>query len=140
MSKDLKISSFCSPYLLTVEGEESLCNVIQIMKDENVRHIPVVKDEVPIGIISERELGVFEGREFAEKFSASDIMIKDPFVVSEVTDLRDVVEIMINNKYGSCLVKGESGKISGIFTMIDVLRTLKILLSQSGGEEKTLRL
>lgn len=131
MSKPLKIASFCSPFLLTVEREASLVDVMKIMEEADIRHIPVADDGTPVGIISERELKVFENREFAEKFTAEDIMIDKPYTATENTDLREVVEIMSEKKYGSCLIQDEYGKITGIFTMVDALRTLKILLEKS---------
>lgn len=139
MNKKLCISSFCSQFLLTVEGEESLASVMQIMIEAKVRHIPVVRNYVPVGIISERDLKVFEGREFAEKFCAADIMTPDPYVVDENTDLRQVVTTMLEEKYGSCLVKTSNDKITGIFTIIDALKTLKVLLERDGSETDSLR-
>ncbi len=129
MIKPLKITSFSSPFLLTVSPEASIPDVMEVMKESDIRHIPVVKEGKSIGIISERDLKVFEDRSFADKFCAQDIMIADPFIVNENDDLRIVVNTMIEKKYGSCLINNEEGKLSGIFTMIDALKTLKVLLN-----------
>lgn len=128
MNKRLKISSFCSPFLFTVDENMGLPEVMELMNEANIRHIPVVKDDKPIGIISDRDLKVFEEREFADKFTAGDLMNRDIFKVNSESDLREVVETMTSKKFGSCLVTGQNGNIEGIFTTIDALRTLGILL------------
>lgn len=131
MKDKLKIIKFCSPYLVTVNAEYDLPEVMTIMKEAGIRHVPVVNDGKPIGIISDRDLKVFYDKEFAAKFKASDIMIKDPFTVDEDCDLREVVDLLLEKKVGSCLVQ-KNDRITGIFTLIDALRTLKLLLTKDG--------
>ena len=62
MSKVLNILSFASPFVVTVDKETSLVDVIKIMADAEIRHVPVVDNDEPVGIISERDLQVFRSR------------------------------------------------------------------------------
>lgn len=130
LRRPLRISQFSSPFLITVEKDVGLDVVMEMMEESAVRHMPVVENEHPVGIISDRDLKVFEGREFASKFCAGDIMIANPYRVDEDTDLHDVVATMSDKKYGSCLVENKKNEIIAIFTMVDALRTLKILLER----------
>jgi CBS domain-containing protein len=115
-----------------IDKEASIADVMTLMQESDIRHVPVVEDNEPIGVISDRDLKVFENRDFADKFIAADIMVDNPYCVTEDTDLRDVVKVMSEEKYGSCLVKDEFGKVTGIFTMIDALRTLSVVLDKFG--------
>ena len=132
--KALRIEQFCSPFLVMAAPETSLSEINELMEEASIRHIPIVENEKPIGLISQRELLLVMENDMGEKFCAKDLMTEDPFCVYEGTDLRDVVAEMEGNKFGSCLIMNSEQKISGIFTMVDALRTLKILLGQSEGE------
>ncbi|MGB0454828.1 MAG: CBS domain-containing protein [Bacteriovoracaceae bacterium] len=129
MKKSLRVIEFSSPFLVSVEKDADLTQVMSIMTESDIRHIPVTDNDELVGIISERDLRVFENREFATKFQASDIMVEHPYCVNQSTDLRDVVEKMVFEKYGSCLIQNDSGELVGIFTIIDALRTLNIILA-----------
>ena len=136
MKKIFKIKSFCSPYLMSADEYTSLTDLIDMMKECQIRHIPITRGGLPVGIVSERDLAAFQNKEFASKFTAGDLMIEEFFSVIESTDLKDVIKEMEKKKIGSCLVENESGELTGIFTVIDALRTLNVLLEQDSLDQK----
>lgn len=128
MKQLMSIINYCSPYLLTVEEDRPLDEVMKLMEEAEVRHLPVVSKGHAIGLLSQRDLKIFENIELAKRFTAEDVMVRDIFITNEETDLANVVRVMVEKKYGSCLVRRKDGKISGIFTAIDGLRLLKDFL------------
>lgn len=52
----LKISSFMTSNLKTIDVETTYINAISLLKEAQVRHMPVVKDGVIVGIVSFKDL------------------------------------------------------------------------------------
>jgi acetoin utilization protein AcuB len=130
MSNIYNISNFASPFVMTTSGDTSLKDAMEMMHESKIRHLPITEMGEVVGIISERDLKLFDDKDFADKFNVRDIMIHNPLFVSEDTHLKVVVDKLLETKFGSCLVKGEDGEVTGIFTMIDALRALKEFLNK----------
>lgn len=118
------------PYV--VSPETSVREALGLMKELDIRHLPVVEDETVKGLVSERDLRgavVLGGAH-----PVSEVMRKDIYVATVDTPVADVVYQMMDKKVGSVLVVNASDEIQGIFTTIDALRILYELLSSEGGE------
>jgi acetoin utilization protein AcuB len=118
------------PYV--VGPDASVREALGLMKELDIRHLPIVEDEIVQGLVSERDLRsavVLGGTR-----PVSDIMHKDVYVATVDTPVADVVHQMIDKKIGSVLVVNGQDEIQGIFTTIDALRILYDLLSSEGGD------
>jgi predicted transcriptional regulator len=91
------------------------------MKTNEIRHIPIVKSNKVVGIITHRDL---EKVQEDSNLKASDVMTEDPFTVQKSALLKDVVFYMSNKKIGSALVVGSNDELYGIFTSIDALNSI----------------
>lgn len=136
MDMDLTIDEFTSPCDVVAESDMNVLELQELMKSHGVRHLPIMRDGKAVGIVSQRDLGVFANSEFAQKVSAADVMVPDPFRVSKNSSLRDVVFEMSKNKIGSALIDEGDEQIYGIFTSIDAMNAL-IELLQGDWEDKT---
>lgn len=118
------------PYV--VGPETSVREALGLMKELDIRHLPVVEDESVQGLVSERDLqaAVMTG----PSRPISEVMHRDVYVATVETPVSDVVYQMIDKKIGSVLVVNGRDEIQGIFTTIDALRILYELLSSEGGE------
>ena len=126
MSQKIKIpvSEFSSPALLQVEPDATIDQVVALMVDHNVRHIPVVSNNHAVGILSERDLVLLTRYAHPDRVIAADVMTKDPYHVNETTPLDEVAFCLSQRKIGSALVTDKNGKIVGIFTVTDALNAL----------------
>jgi acetoin utilization protein AcuB len=97
----------------------------------NIRQLPVVVGPELVGIISDRDLRSFlSGRLFSspeERAAALNtpidaVMSTAPMTVGPDDDLRDAIEIMIDEKIGGIPVVEEEKGLVGIITYVDVLR------------------
>ena len=109
----------------TITTRQTLAEAHQAMREQGVRHLPVVEDGKLVGVVSQRDLylletlrGVDVGRELVEE-----AMSDEPFVVGPDAPLEEVAEVMANRKHGSALVV-EHSTVVGIFTSTDALRAL----------------
>ncbi len=109
---------------LTVEPSLNLDIAYKIMRAENIRHLPVVKNDKLLGVVSERDLKAAMSLPQAFELSMADIMVRDVFVVHLCASLTQVARKMANKKLGSALIVNDENQIIGIFTTTDALNIL----------------
>ena len=112
-----------------IQRDESLRQAHKLMRMRNVRHLPVLKDEQLVGLVSERDLHLLETLKSVDpaKEPVAEAMTESPFAVAPGARVREVVQEMLQKKYGSAVVV-EHGRVIGIFTRSDALRALLKLL------------
>lgn len=120
------VEEFTTPNPLTARDTASLEELQRIMQDNNVRHIPIVKNNTVVGIVSDRDLKLISGLSKTEKLQvkASDIMSPNPVTVSAGATLDEVAYEMSRSKIGSVIVNDENDEFLGIFTVTDALNAL----------------
>ena len=126
MSKYLNISvdEFSTPMNVAAEMEMPISQVFVLMQDSNVRHIPILSNGIPVGMISDRDLSLLDVINHGSDLSAKDIMVQDPYCVQSGTPLEQVAFEMSSKKIGSAIVLNEDGKADSIFTSVDGLNAL----------------
>lgn len=128
--------------LSTLESDARLLDATLLMRSSGLRHLPVVKDGRPVGVISDRDVqraspSIFSKltpEEYNQMFETTPIekvMTKEPFTTGPDTPVKEVLQSMLDQKYGSCLVIDEEGKLVGIVTNTDMLRLLNDSLGDS---------
>ncbi|MBK7843160.1 MAG: CBS domain-containing protein [Bdellovibrionales bacterium] len=122
------VDEFTSPSPITVGPKTPALEVVGVLHKNGIRHIPVVENDIPLGIISERDLRVLSTVKELSLVTAEQVMVTDPFTVSPETPLDQVVYEMSDRKIGSAIVQDESGRIVGIFTNTDALNALVEIL------------
>ncbi|MDZ4660696.1 MAG: CBS domain-containing protein [Pseudomonadota bacterium] len=120
----IPVDEFTTPTPFTVSANTSMEEVSRVMKDHGIRHVPVISGNVPVGIISDRDLKVLGKFPSWSTFIAEDVMSTNPYTVSPETNIDEVAYYMSENKIGSALVQDEAGSIVGIFTATDALNAL----------------
>ncbi|MGB0453128.1 MAG: CBS domain-containing protein [Bacteriovoracaceae bacterium] len=122
---DISVDEYTSPCDEPVEPTTPISKIIAMFKEENYRHMPVVLDGKPIGIISSRDLKFISKLDIPNvDLEAQDFMTPDPYTVQTGTMLTDVAYEMSQRKIGSALVVNSENHIEGIFTTTDALNAL----------------
>lgn len=114
-----------TPYAVT--PEISVSQAWDVMRKEQVRHLPVEESGRFVGMISERTLRLALSYEGSERMIVRDVMSTKPFCVGPQTPLFSVAFDMAEHRYGAAVVI-EGGKAIGIFTPVDGLRVLGEIL------------
>lgn len=119
------ISRYMTLQPWTIERTASLADAHKLMREHQIRHLPVLDGGQLVGIVSLGDLHLLETiADFPlDTVKVEEAMTEHPFVVTSDIALDEVVEIMASKKYGSAIVMGHSG-VEGIFTAIDACRAL----------------
>lgn len=132
MTETPRVGEVMTSIVYTINSSASLLAAQNLMADQDLRHLPVLKDGKLVGLISDRDLKLAMQFPVPSDTIVEHVMTCDPYIVNPDTPLDEVVTTMALFKYGSALVQSMDGKLSGIFTSIDALRILaKILRSPS---------
>lgn len=123
---NVPVEEFTTPDPITVTENAGLDTLRRLMDEHGVRHLPVVRDERVVGIISDRDVRLISGLSFAEamQVQAGDIMTTEPLTVRANTTLDQVAFLMSERKVGSAIVNDDDGRLLGIFTVTDALNAL----------------
>lgn len=123
----------CCPW--TIERRATLADAHALMRDHEIRHLPVVDNGELCGILSERDLLLYETGtgERPETVTVERVMTEHPFIATSDMPLDDVAEIMGTRKYGSVVVMGRDG-IEGIFTATDACQAFAQVLRDAERE------
>ncbi|MCB0422118.1 MAG: CBS domain-containing protein [Bdellovibrionales bacterium] len=124
MKHRVPVEEFTSPGPYSVTPETPYQEILKLMDDGEVRHIPVLDGKEPVGMISDRDLKLVRFLENGTKIVAKDLMSGSPFLVSNESPLDEVALEMSRRKIGSAIVMDASGNVSGIFTATDALNAL----------------
>lgn len=126
LATSVPVEEFTTPDPITANEEMSIDDLRHLMEKHGIRHLPVVRGNSVVGVISDRDVRLVSGLTVAEKLQvrASDIMAAAPLTVSASTPLDEVAFAMSDKKVGSVIVNDEDGRFLGIFTATDALNAL----------------
>ena len=126
---------------LTVTTAETVGKADELMAENNIRQIPVVNGRELVGIVTDRDVRAFlsdallaqpAARDRALKTSVGDIMTTEPLFLAPDDDLKDAVEMLIEQKFGAIPVVDEAEGLVGIVSYVDVLRSYLERLQEEG--------
>lgn len=130
MSKAIpKIQKYMTTAPISIDRKETIASAHKVMRDNDIRHLPVLEDEKLVGIVSQRDLNLIETLKDVDpqKVLVDDAMTTNPYTVSPDANLDEVVAEMAEQKYGSALVV-QNHKVVGVFTTVDAMRAFSELL------------
>jgi acetoin utilization protein AcuB len=135
MSKIPQIKSIMTPSPVAANKGSTVEAAQKIMLEHNIRHLPVVEGDRPVGVLSDRDISLAllanHGLETASTLSVGDICTLDTFTVQAEDTLDDIAFTMAEKQIGSALVV-EDGTLVGIFTATDACEYLGHCLRSKG--------
>ena len=126
---DPMIGTYMTRSPRSIDARAPLKEAQAMMKDYDIRHLPVMQDGKVIGILSDRDVKVAFGLKMTDPSGVpvSVVCQKDPYIVDSQALLRQVAHTMAVKHYGSTIVV-DDGKLVGIFTTVDACRVLTSLI------------
>jgi CBS domain-containing protein len=132
MKKREPISHIMTKSVITANENDDLRKVVEKLKQNTIRHIPIVKGKEVVGIISRTDINrltfgaLFEGQEGADEaildmLTISQVMTSKPKTVSSDTIIRDLAEIFVKEEFHALPVV-DNGELKGIVTTTDVVK------------------
>lgn len=135
MLENMLVQEFMTHPAITVSSKTSLRQAQQIMRDYQIRHLPVVDGHQLVGILSSGDirraspssattLSVWELRALWEKVTVAEVMSKQLVTIAATTSVHEAVRLMYDNRFNSLPVVDKANQLMGIFTEVDLYRLL----------------
>ena len=130
--KDVTVQEIMSTDVKTLERNDNLSLAQDIMKQERIRHFPVLAGSRVVGVVSQRDLlhatlgSVMDYGEKSEKAYLASVVVKevmtDPAVtISPQASIKEAAALMVQRRIG-CLPVVENDRLMGIVTETDILK------------------
>jgi acetoin utilization protein AcuB len=127
------IKDWMTTNVLTVDENTSLMRATRIMKENNIRRLPVVSHGKLIGIVTDRDvkdaspskttsLDIHELYYVLSEMKVKDVMTPNPLVLTGNDSLEKAAVIMLESKISGMPVTDGAGHLSGLLSETDVLR------------------
>lgn len=130
----MRIRDMMTKNPITVDSEKLVLDAQKIMRENNIRRLPVVEKGKLVGIITKHDLleaapspatslSVHELHYLLSKMKVKEIMKKNPVTLAPDTPFEEALRIGQEKKIGSFPIM-ENGKVVGIATESDIVRFL----------------
>lgn len=120
-----QLKNVMTPFPYSVDVEAPVDEAERFMREHKIRHLPVMEKGVLKGIITDRDIKLMLGPDFAypnpREFKVGNAMVEDCYTVELATPLVAVLRHMAEHRLGSALVT-RHGKLAGVFTVTDACR------------------
>jgi acetoin utilization protein AcuB len=129
----IAIKQWMTPAPHSIGRDQPLAVAHRLMRDNGLRHLPVLEHGKLVGMLSERDLFFLESISGVdpEKETVEQGMSQDVYCVPPDARMREVVAEMKKHRYG-CAVVADRDKVVGVFTTTNALELLATFL---GGDE-----
>ena len=118
----------------TGEPQNSIATAIRLMRQGQLRRLPVVEDGVLVGIVTSGDLRRITGLASILKDPSQDnflwhhipvanVMTRDPISLSPDTPISEAARLLVQHKIGGLPIVAD-GRLVGIITTSDLLGTL----------------
>lgn len=138
------IQNWMTSDVISVTPETSVLKIGKLMKDNNIRRVPVLDENGRVlGIISDRDvrdaspskattLDMYEMHYLLAELKAKDVMTVGPVTIKPTDTVEIAAMLMLDKRFGGLPVVEESGRMVGIISDQDVF---KALVSITGARE-----
>jgi acetoin utilization protein AcuB len=125
----LKVVEHMTPIPYSIDSDQSLARAHAMMRDHQIRHLPVFAGGRLVGILTDRDLHLIETLKDVNpsKVTVEEAMTASPYAVASDAPLGEVCAEMAEHKYG-CAVVMQHDRVIGIFTTVDACRALAEIL------------
>jgi CBS domain-containing protein len=147
--KNIAVSDFMNRSVKTVKENETMRQACKLMYQDNIGSIVIIKkhtdgqeaetldtkmkNEIPIGIVTERDLARMVG--FSAKFFAdmtvSEVMSKPLITINSDTSIKDAVALMEQKDIRRLPIVDNEGQMVGIITSKDVFKAFTKIFKES---------
>lgn len=134
------VQDIMSRSLVTARAKNTVREVLHMLREADIRHVPVVDDDGLVGIVSDRDLRAIvpwelEGTERPEEarkrlnLRIGEVMNTDVATVNPESELSEAIDVMLEGRVGAVPVVDVDGrKLLGILSYVDVLRAARDLV------------
>lgn len=129
------VRNWMSRDIATIDEDDSMQDAMKLMKQKNIRMLPVLKGGKLVGVLTDRDLkrasasdattlDVHELLYLISKIKVKSIMSRNPITVPPELTIEETAEVLMNNKISGAPVVDDAGRIVGVITQTDIFRVL----------------
>jgi acetoin utilization protein AcuB len=134
------IKGWMTSDVMTIDEDTSMMKASQIMKENNIRRLPVMHKGKLVGMITDRDikeaspskattLDVHELYYLLSELKVKDIMSKNVYTIGPEETVEKAAVKMLEHRISGLPVVNEKGKVVGVITQGDIF---KVLVSLTG--------
>jgi acetoin utilization protein AcuB len=120
----MRVDKIMSRNVVTIPVSAGLEEAAALMKEFDIRHLPVVNNDRLIGLITEGDLRGAIFPAMLEDLAVEDLMVGKPITVRPETTLEEAARLVYRNKIGCLPVIDGDRRLLGIVTVADMLAAL----------------
>ncbi len=129
------VENWMSKDVITVDVDDSMQDATRLLKEHNIRGLPVMENGKLVGIVTDRDLKkasasdattleIHELLYMISRIKVKDIMTKNPITIPLDSTIDEAAAILLENKLSGAPVVDDKGQVVGIITQIDIFRVL----------------
>ena len=138
------VENWMSKDVVTVDVDDSMQYATRLLKEHNIRGLPVMENGKLVGIVTDRDLKkasasdattleIHELLYMISRIKVKEIMTQDPITISVDSTIDEAAEVLLENKLSGAPVVDDKGQVVGIITQIDIFR---VIISLTGARKK----
>ncbi len=135
MKRREPVSNIMTGPVLTVNVNDDLHQVIDLINHHKIRHVPVVNAGEIAGMISRTDINrltfssLFDGQDDADEavlqmLTIAQVMTHKPRTIPATMTIREVAEVFTQEEFHALPVVNEDNTLTGIVTTTDVINYL----------------
>ncbi len=117
----MKVKNWIHKQPITVNRMALLQEAVHLMKQHNIRHLPVVDDDGDlVGFVTESDLRQFSFPSMIEEIPVHQVMVTNPRTIDANSSIEEAARIIHDKKIGGLPVL-DNGRLVGVITASDLL-------------------
>jgi acetoin utilization protein AcuB len=135
MFEKVRVKEWMTTPVVSISPNVSIVNAHQIMKENGVRRLPVLENELLVGIVTLGDireaspsdattLSIWELNYLWAQLTVEKVMTRKVMTISEDSPILDAAQIMLDHKVSGLPVLDAKGKVVGVITESDIFRML----------------
>ena len=138
----MRAGALMTTHPVTVTTKATIAEALALMRDLDIRHVPVVEQGALVGMLSDRDLAYLDVGASLTEAGATTLrrelstpvvkaMSSDVIYVEPETDVSEIVALLLEHKIGAIpVVEPDTRAVVGIVSYIDVLRAVQDALEE----------
>jgi acetoin utilization protein AcuB len=129
------VENWMSKDVVTVDVNDSMQYATRLLKEHNIRGLPVMKNGKLVGVVTDGDLKrasasdattleIHELLYLISKIKVKEIMTKNPITIPLDYTIDEAAAILLDNKLSGAPVVDNEGKVVGVITQTDIFRVL----------------
>jgi acetoin utilization protein AcuB len=129
------VKNWMSKSVITVEEKDSMHDAMKLLKEHDIRMLPVMREGKLVGIVTDRDLKrasasdattleVHELLFLISQIKVMSIMTKDPITIPFDYTVEETAEVLLRNKISGAPVVDHDGQVVGTITQTDLFNVL----------------